>query len=74
MNIDSRNIYLIILIILGIYLIYSPKEHYKCIDDNYINLLLDQSKLDKKIYNIIFNSLNSSSCFWCFIRISANWF
>lgn len=60
MNIDSRNIYLIILIILGIYLIYSPKEHYKCIDDNYINLLLDQSKLDKKIYNIIFNSLNSS--------------
>tara|TARA_B100000767_G_C19778023_1_gene543878 strand:- start:5091 stop:7835 length:2745 start_codon:yes stop_codon:yes gene_type:complete len=60
MNIESRHIYLIIFIILGIYLIYSPKENYKCIDDNYINLLLDQTKLDKKIYNIVFNSLNSS--------------
>ena len=60
MYIESKNIYLIILLILGIYLLYSSPEKNTCIDDIYIETLLNRIKLDKKIYNIVFNSSKSS--------------
>ena len=53
MEINLNKIYIIILLIIGIYILNSDVENKTCIDDNYLELYLKRNKLNNKIYKSI---------------------